>query len=184
MPNCFRAGNLVVTDSTNQRRTSMSAPVQAAQLIDQSPSSRPVERLGLRLAQEVECDVRCDADQMVRSCLIVDDNERFLAVAHASLEREGLEVVGTANTIAEALAKVDVLRPDVVLVDIALGKESGFELTRQIVASHPALRARIVLISTRREEDFADLITASPAAGFLSKIQLSARAVRELVAGR
>jgi DNA-binding NarL/FixJ family response regulator len=121
---------------------------------------------------------------MVRSCLIVDDNERFLAVAHASLEREGLEVVGTATTIAEALAKVDVLRPDVVLVDIALGKESGLELTRQIVASHPALRARIVLISTRREEDFADLITASPAAGFLSKIQLSARAVRELVAGR
>ena len=91
----------------------------------------------------------------------MDDNERFLAVAHASLEREGLEVVGTANTIAEALAKVNVLRPDVVLVDIARGKESGFELTRQIVASHPALRARIVLISTRREEDFADLRLAA-----------------------
>jgi hypothetical protein len=43
--------------------------------------------------------------------------------------------------------------------------------------------ARIVLISTRREEDFADLITASPAVGFLSKLHLSARAVRELVAG-
>jgi CheY-like chemotaxis protein len=184
MPNRFRAGNLVVTDSTNQRRTSMSAPAPAAQLIDHSPSSRPVERLGLRLDEEVECDVRCDADQMVRSCLIVDDNEQFLAVAHASLEREGLEVVGTANTIAEALAKVDVLHPDVVIVDIALGQESGFELTRQIVASHPELRAHIVLISTRREEDFADLITASPAAGFLAKSQLSARAVRELVAGR
>jgi hypothetical protein len=40
-----------------------------------------------------------------------------------------------------------------------------------------------VLISTRREEDFADLITASPAVGFLSKLYLSARTVRELVAG-
>jgi DNA-binding NarL/FixJ family response regulator len=119
---------------------------------------------------------------VIRRCLIVDDNERFLAAAHASLQREGLEVVGTAKTIAEALAKVDELRPDIVLVDIALGQESGFELTRQIVDSHPDLRARIVLISTRREEDFVDLITASPAAGFLSKLQLSARAVRELVA--
>ncbi|MDQ2790531.1 MAG: hypothetical protein DLM60_13950 [Pseudonocardiales bacterium] len=116
-------------------------------------------------------------------CLIVDDSERFLAVAHASLEREGLDVVGTATTIAEALTQVDVLRPDV-LVDIALGKESGFELIRQIVDGNPDLRARVVLISTRREEDFADLITANPAAGFLSKIQLSATAVRELVAAR
>ena len=133
--------------------------------------------------REVVRNVRCDADQVIRRCLIVDDNERFLAVAHACLEREGLEVVGTAKTVAEALTKVDVLRPDVVLVDIALGQESGFELTRQIVERHPDLRARIVLISTRREEDFAELITASPAAGFLSKIQLSVRAVGELVAG-
>jgi DNA-binding NarL/FixJ family response regulator len=127
-------------------------------------------------------DVRCDADQVVRRCLIVDDNERFLAVARASLEREGLEVLGTAKTIAEALTKVNGLRPDIILVDIALGQESGFELARQVVDSHPELRARIVLISTRCEEDFAELVTASPAAGFLSKVQLSARAVRELVA--
>jgi DNA-binding NarL/FixJ family response regulator len=127
--------------------------------------------------------MRCNADQVIRRCLIADDNERFLTVAQASLERQGLAVVGTAKTIAEALTKVDVPHPDVVLVDIALGTESGFELTRQIVASHPDLRARIVLISTRREEDFIDLITASPAAGFLSKVQLSARAVRELVVG-
>jgi DNA-binding NarL/FixJ family response regulator len=85
--------------------------------------------------------------------------------------------------IAEALAKVDVLRPNVVLVDIALGTESDFELTRQIVDSHPDLRAHIVLISTRHEGEFADLVTASPAAGFLSKTRLSARAVRELVRG-
>ena len=127
-------------------------------------------------------DLRCDADHVVRSCLIVDDNERFLAVAQALLMREGLAVVGTARTIADALRKVDDLHPDVVLVDIALGAESGFDLTRRIVASHPGLRARIVLISTRREEDYADLIAASPAAGFLSKAQLSATAVRELVA--
>ena len=124
-----------------------------------------------------------DDDQVLQRCLIVDDNERFLAVAQASLERQGLAVVGTAKTITEALAQVEVLRPDVILLDIALGQESGFEVTRQIVDRHPDLQARIVLISTGREDDFTDLITASAAVGFLSKTRLSARAVRELVSG-
>jgi len=112
----------------------------------------------------------------------VDDNERFLAVARSSLERDGFEIVGTAATIAEALEKVDALLPDVVLVDIALGGESGFDLTRQLVERHPDLRAHVVLISTMREEDFADLIASSPAAGFVWKARLSASAVRDLVA--
>ncbi len=119
---------------------------------------------------------------MVRSCLIVDDNERFLAAARASLERDGLEVVATATTRTEALEKVDALRPDVVLVDIALGAESGFDLARELVERHPELRARVVLISTRREEDFEDLIASSPAVGFVWKAHLSAGAVRDLVA--
>ena len=59
--------------------------------------------------------------------------------------------------------------PDFVLVDIALGAESGFELTRRLVAMFPELRSRIVLISTRVKEDFDDLVQTSPAAGFLSK---------------
>ena len=122
------------------------------------------------------------AHGVVQRCLIVDDNQRFLAVARSSLERDGLEVVGTATTIADALEKVETLHPDVVLVDIALGAESGFDLTRQLVERHPNLRAHIVLISTRREEDFADLIATSPAAGFVWKARLSANAVRDLVA--
>jgi DNA-binding NarL/FixJ family response regulator len=137
---------------------------------------------GFRVAAMWGSQTGCHAHEVVRRCLIVDDNERFLTVARASLERDGLEVVGTATTITEALAKVDALRPDVVLVDIALGAQSGFDLTRQLVDRHPDLRARVVLISTRREEDFADLIAASPAAGFVWKAHLSAGAVRDLVA--
>ena len=99
-------------------------------------------------------DPRCDPGRVVRRCLIVDDNQRFLDVARSSLEREGIEVLATATTIAEAMQKVAEHHPDFVLVDIALGAESGFELTRRLVAKFPELRSRIVLISTRVEEDF------------------------------
>ncbi len=123
-----------------------------------------------------------DAGSVLRRCLIVDDNEGFLAVAHSSLQREGLEIVGTATTSADALEKTRQLNPEIVLVDIALGRESGFELVRLLVDSFPDLRARVVLISTRGEEDFADMIAESPAAGFIPKIRLSAKAVRALLA--
>jgi DNA-binding NarL/FixJ family response regulator len=113
--------------------------------------------------------------------MIVDDNERFLAVARDRLTRDGLDVVGTATSQKEALKMVEELQPDVVLVDISLGTESGFEVTRRLVADFPALESRVVLISTRDQDDFADLIAASPAAGFLPKNLLSARAVRDLV---
>ena len=115
--------------------------------------------------------------------LIVDDNERFLEADRASLERQGEEVAGIATTTAEALQQTKALRPDVVLVDISLGDESGFELTRQLVDSFPYLRSRVVLISTRDEDDYADLIAASPAAGFLSKSNLLAKSLRELCSG-
>jgi DNA-binding NarL/FixJ family response regulator len=116
-------------------------------------------------------------------CLIVDDNTRFLDAARSSLERQRIEVVGTATTTVEALRLAEELHPDVVLVDISLGDESGFELTRRLVEDLPRLRAQVVLISTRSEDDYADLIATSPAVAFLSKSQLSGGALRELLAG-
>jgi DNA-binding NarL/FixJ family response regulator len=110
-------------------------------------------------------------------CLIVDDNRRFLDAARTLLEREGLAVVGIALTSAEALRETEVLRPDIVLVDVSLGAESGFELARRLVADHDR-GPKVVLISTRSEADLADLIALSPAAGFLSKSDLSAEAIR------
>jgi DNA-binding NarL/FixJ family response regulator len=120
---------------------------------------------------------------VVRRCLIVDDNERFLDVASSSLRREGMDVVATATTIASAMKEVAAHHPDVVLVDIALGSESGFELARRLVAEFPELSRRIVLISTRGEEDFADLVAASPAVGFIAKSLLSAAGIQGLVGG-
>jgi CheY-like chemotaxis protein len=63
-------------------------------------------------------------------CLIVDDNGAFLDAARLLLEREGVTVVGVASSIAEALRQARALLPDVSLVDIGLGEESGFDLAR------------------------------------------------------
>ena len=68
--------------------------------------------------------------RMPLRCLLVDDNEAFLEAASVLLEREGLTVVGVASSIAEALRQARALRPDVILVDIGLGDESGFDLAR------------------------------------------------------
>jgi DNA-binding NarL/FixJ family response regulator len=111
-------------------------------------------------------------------CLIVDDNGGFREAARSLLEREEIEVVGVASNSAEARSRVEALRPDVVLVDIALGSESGFELAQALAREGgPTL----ILISTFAEADFVDLIAASPAVGFIAKSELSARAVRDLV---
>jgi DNA-binding NarL/FixJ family response regulator len=69
------------------------------------------------------------------------------------------------------------LRPEVVLVDVSLGEESGLELAGRLVADFDH-GATIILISTRSESDLADLVAASGAAGFLSKAELSADAIR------
>lgn len=112
--------------------------------------------------------------------MIVDDNERFLDVARSSLGR-GFDVVGTARSSAEALRQTAELRPDVVLLDIGLGEESGFDVASQLVDSFPELGLRIVMVSTRSEEDYLELIASSPAVGFLSKSRLSGTAVHALV---
>jgi chemotaxis response regulator CheB len=81
---------------------------------------------------------------------------------------------------AEARSRVAELRPEVVLVDIALGVGSGFELARALARESAAT---LILISTLPEFDFVDLIAASPAVGFIAKSELSARGMRDLVAG-
>jgi DNA-binding NarL/FixJ family response regulator len=114
-----------------------------------------------------------DADRVQIRCLIVDDNQPFLDAARLLLEREGVAVVGVATTSAEALRLEEQLRPDVVLVDIRLGDESGLDLARR-------LSGMVILVSTHAQSEYAEEIAASPAAGFIPKAQLSASAVLRL----
>lgn len=111
-------------------------------------------------------------------CVIVDNNRDFLDAAARLLERHNVSVVGVAGSSAAGLQCVEALQPDVALVDIELGGDSGFDLAEQLGAQ---LRAPVILISTHAEEDFAELISASPAVAFLPKSTLSGAAIREIL---
>jgi DNA-binding NarL/FixJ family response regulator len=116
-------------------------------------------------------------------CLIVDDSHRFLDAARGLLEGQGVMVVGQASSSAEALRRAEELRPDVTLLDIDLGGESGLELARRLQDQAGPAAAPVILISTHAEQDYAELIAASPAIGFLPKTALSADAIRDLLSG-
>jgi DNA-binding NarL/FixJ family response regulator len=121
--------------------------------------------------------------RMTLRCLIVDDNAAFLSAARELLTRQGMRVVGLASTGCEAVRQADELRPDVALVDIDLGGESGFDVARLLAEASRLEPVPVVLISSYSEKDFIDMIAASAARGFVSKSDLSQRAIAEALGG-
>jgi DNA-binding NarL/FixJ family response regulator len=115
---------------------------------------------------------------MALRCLIVDDNASFREEAGALLREQGIDVVGSAASGGEAFGHVARLAPDVALVDIDLGGESGLDLARELGATgNGRPTVPVILISTHDEREYADLIAASPVVGFIAKADLTADAI-------
>jgi DNA-binding NarL/FixJ family response regulator len=114
-------------------------------------------------------------------CLIVDDCTAFCLAARGVLEAAGMTVVGTASTLATAVESARSASPDLILVDIDLGGESGFDVVEALHEEDP--RFTMILVSTHDEEDFADMVEASSAIGFLPKFELSADRILQIMAG-
>jgi DNA-binding NarL/FixJ family response regulator len=112
-------------------------------------------------------------------CLIVDDNDGFVAAARKLLEAGGITVVGSAATSVEAFDLVASLHPDVTLVDIDLGAENGIDLAERL--HEMGAPSSVVLVSAYSADDFLESITNSGAAGFVAKSQLTASAIRDVL---
>jgi DNA-binding NarL/FixJ family response regulator len=98
---------------------------------------------------------------MTTRLLLVDDHPLFLDGVRAALSAsEGLEVVGEAHSVAEALSLAESVAPDVVLMDLNLPDGSGVDATRQLLAAHPEVR---VLVITMAADD--DAVVAAMRAG-------------------
>jgi DNA-binding NarL/FixJ family response regulator len=112
---------------------------------------------------------------MTICCVIVDDSERFRASARRLLTDQGIVVVATAADSRQALHAIEQEQPDVVLVDVGLGAESGFDLAARIE------RSPVIMVSSLAPDDLADLLEESPAIGYLPKDQLSGCAIDTLL---
>jgi CheY-like chemotaxis protein len=121
-----------------------------------------------------------DAENMRMRCLIVDDSEEFLASARRLLESQGLEIVASATSGAEAVRLAAELAPDVALIDVELGTEDGIELARRLEERVPALRA--ILISAHTVEELEELLADSPEVPYVPKSALGVAAIQAVAA--
>jgi DNA-binding NarL/FixJ family response regulator len=122
-----------------------------------------------------------NAEEVLMSCLLVDDNQAFVEAARGVLDPDGVQVTGTASNIADALLRIGELRPDIILVDVGLGDENGFDLARHLAKARNDHQA-VIMISSETADDYAELVAETSALGFLPKAELSADGIRRLLA--
>jgi DNA-binding NarL/FixJ family response regulator len=116
---------------------------------------------------------------------LVDDHEVVRrGVAEVLEEDPGIVVTGEAGSVAEALARVPAVRPDVVLIDMRLPDGDGVELCRQLRARVPSARS-LVLTSYADEEAQAAAVRAGAGGYLLKQVRGPAlvSAVRTVAAG-
>lgn len=114
-------------------------------------------------------------------CLIVDDSTRFGDEARSLLEQDGVSVVGFATSGDQAVRLAKERGPDLALVDISLGTESGFDVARRLADTPNTAPPKVIFVSTYDEQEFSGRIEASPAVGFIAKTDLSAERIRQLL---
>jgi DNA-binding NarL/FixJ family response regulator len=104
---------------------------------------------------------------------IVDDSPAFIDSAIRTLAAHpDVEVVGRAGSGREALLEVKLLRPDLVLMDLAMGAMGGLETTRAI-KKLPA-RPRVVIVTLHDLDIYRGVAEAAGADGFVAKAAFSA----------
>ena len=114
---------------------------------------------------------------MPRTVVIVDDHAPFRASVRKLLELEGYEVVGEAGDAATAVATVEALRPEIVLLDVVLPDGSGFDVADELAPSG----VKVVLVSSHDRADLASRVRRTTAAGFIPKDELSSETLAELL---
>jgi CheY-like chemotaxis protein len=110
--------------------------------------------------------------------ILVDDDDRFRAMARRTLESEGVDVVAEVANGRDTRDAVRRWRPDVVLLDIGLPDVDGLEVARQLRDDGGG--AAVILISTR-DVEYGSRIATGAATGYLAKDGLSLAAVQDLL---
>jgi DNA-binding NarL/FixJ family response regulator len=98
---------------------------------------------------------------------VVDDHDLFRRGLRELLEEQGIRVIGEASSGADAIALAVRARPDVVVMDLNLPRQSGIEATRELVAAAPGMRVLMLTVASD-ERSVLDALIAG-ACGYLLK---------------
>jgi CheY-like chemotaxis protein len=161
------------------RRCASSSAARRHKAHCETSSNTPSTELRTGVSHNATARDLCDDHDMRTTVLIVDDHDGFRESASALLEAEGFAVVGEAAEVVGALAAVERLRPDVVLLDVQLPGVDGFTIAERL-ASVPD-PPTVVLISSREAAAYGPRLLTAPARGFLVKRELSGASLAALV---
>jgi len=127
-----------------------------------------------------------DTNRRTIRVLVVDDHEVVRQGVAALIQAAGdITVCGEAGTLADAVAMADAVRPDVVVMDVRLGGDSGIEATREIRSRRPS--TRVIMLTSFANDDALFASIMAGASGYVLKQIRGAdlvQAVREVGAGR
>jgi DNA-binding NarL/FixJ family response regulator len=111
--------------------------------------------------------------------LIVDDQEDFRGAVHDLLRQTpGFEPVGDVSSGADAVAAVEEVRPELVLLDVRMPGMDGIETARRIAARDPGVV--IVLVSADEPEDLPEGASSCGASAYVRKRELGRRRLLSL----
>ena len=118
--------------------------------------------------------------------LLAEDHAIVRQGLTALLDVDGhFQMVGEARTGREAVELAQKLRPDVILMDIAMPVLNGLEATRQVLAGNPA--AKVLILSAHSDDEYIESMIAVGAVGFLEKqtsAEILTKAIQEVALGR
>jgi DNA-binding NarL/FixJ family response regulator len=117
--------------------------------------------------------------------LLAEDHAIVRQGLCALLKTDGrFVIIGQARTGREAVEMTHTLRPDVILMDIAMPVLNGLEATRQILAADPS--AKIVILSAHSDDEYIERMSTAGVVGFLEKqtsAEILTQAIHEVARG-
>lgn len=117
--------------------------------------------------------------------LIAEDHAIVRQGLCALLNTDGhFKIVGEAKNGREAVELAQSLRPDVILMDIAMPELNGLEATRQILTANPA--AKVIILSAHSDDEYVERTTSAGVCGFLEKqtsAEILTKAITEVAKG-